>query len=176
MVQRNFVMLSSRGCTEQKRKQPLSCKSTEGQMSSAKNGRIFDASIIHCRIDLLAYWFTVVSSISVKNAELPMSNVLHVYRMTYKTYDMQEYIFVHPEERFARKPLFGIFVWLACVLSNGCKSLTSPSSGNRLARETRVSVATRNLKEVSGKYLTQRTETWYKATYRDKAAKRVKVQ
>ena len=22
---------------------------------------------------------------------------------------MQEYIFVHPEERFARKPLFGIF-------------------------------------------------------------------
>ena len=29
--------------------------------------------------------------------------------MTYKTYDMQEYIFVHPEERFARKPFFGIF-------------------------------------------------------------------
>ncbi len=52
MVQRNFVMLSSRGCTEQKRKQPLSCNSTEGQMPLAKNGRIFDASIIHCRIDL----------------------------------------------------------------------------------------------------------------------------
>ena len=109
MVQRNFVMLSSRGYTEQKRKQSLSCKSTEGQMSSAKNRRIFDASIIHCRIDLLTYWFTVVSSISVKNAELPMSNVLHVYRMTYKTYDMQEYIFVHPEERFTSKPFFGIF-------------------------------------------------------------------
>ena len=138
MVQRNFVMLSSRGCTEQKRKQPLSCKSTEGQMPSAKNGRIFDASIIHCRIDLPTYWFTVVSSISVKNAELPMSNVLHVYRMTYKTYDMQEYIFVHPEERFARKPLFGIFVWLACVLSNGCKSLTSPNSGNRIANSKGV--------------------------------------
>ena len=43
------------------------------------------------------------------------------------------------------------------MLSNGCKSLTSPSSGNRPARETRVSVVTRNLKEVSGKHLTQRT-------------------
>ena len=29
--------------------------------------------------------------------------------MTCKTYDMQEYIFVHPEERFASKPFFGIF-------------------------------------------------------------------
>ena len=38
-----------------------------------------------------------------------MSNVLHIYRMTYKTYDMQEYIFVHPEERFTSKPFFGIF-------------------------------------------------------------------
>ena len=38
-----------------------------------------------------------------------MSYVLHFYRMTYKTYDMQEYIFVHPEERFTRKPFFGIF-------------------------------------------------------------------
>jgi len=28
----------------------------------------------------------------VKNEELPMSNVLQFYRMTYKTYDMQEYI------------------------------------------------------------------------------------
>ena len=25
---------------------------------------------------------------------------------------MQEYIFVHPEERFARKPLFGIFCFI----------------------------------------------------------------
>ena len=32
-----------------------------------------------------------------------MSYVLHVYRMTYKTYDMQEYIFVHPEEWHSRK-------------------------------------------------------------------------
>ena len=38
-----------------------------------------------------------------------MSYVLHVYRMTYKMYDMQEYIFVHPEERFTGKPFFGIF-------------------------------------------------------------------
>ena len=38
-----------------------------------------------------------------------MSSVLHIYRMTYKTYDMQEYIFVHPEERFLCKPFFGIF-------------------------------------------------------------------
>ena len=29
--------------------------------------------------------------------------------MTCKTYDMQEYIFVHPEERFTSKPFFGIF-------------------------------------------------------------------
>ena len=29
--------------------------------------------------------------------------------MTCKTYDMQEYIFVHPEERFLCKPFFGIF-------------------------------------------------------------------
>ena len=38
-----------------------------------------------------------------------MSYVLYVYRMTCKTYDMQEYIFVHPEERFLCKPFFGIF-------------------------------------------------------------------
>ena len=46
-----------------------------------------------------------------------MSNVLHIYRMTYKTYDMQEYIFVHPEERFARKPLFGIFCFILSRLA-----------------------------------------------------------
>ena len=38
-----------------------------------------------------------------------MSYVLYVYRMTCKTYDIQEYIFVHPEERFLCKPFFGIF-------------------------------------------------------------------
>ena len=38
-----------------KEKQPLSCKSTEGQMPLAKNSRIFDASVIHCRIDLPTY-------------------------------------------------------------------------------------------------------------------------
>ena len=32
-----------------------------------------------------------------------MPYVLHFYRMTYKTYDMQEYIFVHPEEWHSRK-------------------------------------------------------------------------
>ena len=51
----NFVMPSSRGCTEQKRKQPLSYNSTEGQMPLAEIGCIFDASIIHCRIDLPTY-------------------------------------------------------------------------------------------------------------------------
>ena len=54
----------------------------------------------------------------MKNTELPMSNVLHIYRMTYKTYDMQEYIFVHPEERFARKPLFGIFLFHLIPIGN----------------------------------------------------------
>ena len=117
MVQRNFVMPYSRGYTEQKRKQPLYCNSMEEQMPLAKYGRFFDASVIHCRIDLPMYWFTVVSSISMKNTELPMSNVLHIYRMTYKTYDMQEYIFVHPEERFARKPLFGIFCFILSRLA-----------------------------------------------------------
>ena len=34
-----------------------------------------------------------------------MSYVLHVYRMTYKTYDMQEYIFVHPEEWYSMSPI-----------------------------------------------------------------------
>ena len=38
-----------------------------------------------------------------------MSYVLYVYRMICKTYDIQEYIFVHPEERFLCKPFFGIF-------------------------------------------------------------------
>ena len=129
----NFVMPSSRGCTEQKRKQPLSCKSTEGQMPLAKNSRIFDASVIHCRIDLPTYWFTVVSSISMKNTELPMSNVLHIYRMTYKTYDMQEYIFVHPEERFTSKPFFGIFRF---ILSRKATSTTLISNLLTLSVQT----------------------------------------
>ena len=34
-----------------------------------------------------------------------MSYVLHVYRMTYKMYDMQEYIFVHPEEWYSMSPI-----------------------------------------------------------------------
>ena len=50
-----------------------------------------------------------------------MSNVLHIYRMTYKTYDMQEYIFVHPEERFTSKPFFGIFRF---ILSRNVTSRT----------------------------------------------------
>ena len=36
-----------------------------------------------------------------------MSYVLHVYRMTYKTYGIQDYIFVHPEEWFSMPPFFG---------------------------------------------------------------------
>lgn len=55
MVQRNFVMPYSRGYTEQKRKQPLYCNSMEEQMPLAKYGRFFDASVIHCRIDLPTY-------------------------------------------------------------------------------------------------------------------------
>ena len=34
-----------------------------------------------------------------------MSYVLHVYRMTYKMYDMQEYIFVHPDEWYSMSPI-----------------------------------------------------------------------
>ena len=49
-----------------------------------------------------------------------MSYVLHIYRMTYKTYDMQEYIFVHPEEWYSMSPIlrdlfvssFGHSEWL----------------------------------------------------------------
>lgn len=37
-----------------------------------------------------------------------MSYVLHVYRMTYKTYDMQEHIFVHPEEWYSLSQFFRI--------------------------------------------------------------------
>ena len=55
MMLRNFVMPSSRGYTEQKRKQPLYCNSMEEQMPLAKYGRFFDASVIHCRIDLPTY-------------------------------------------------------------------------------------------------------------------------
>ena len=40
-----------------------------------------------------------------------MSYVLHIYRMTYKTYDMQEYIFVHPEEWYSMSPFFGIYLF-----------------------------------------------------------------
>ena len=36
-----------------------------------------------------------------------MSYVLHVYRMTYKTYGIQDCIFVHPEEWFSMPPFFG---------------------------------------------------------------------
>ena len=40
-----------------------------------------------------------------------MSYVLHVYRMTYKTYDIQEYIFVHPEEWYSMPQFFGIYLF-----------------------------------------------------------------
>ena len=40
-----------------------------------------------------------------------MSYVLHAYRMTYKTYDMQEYIFVHPEEWYSMSQFFGIYLF-----------------------------------------------------------------
>ena len=46
-----------------------------------------------------------------------------------------------------------ILVCSACVLSNGCKSPTSPDSGNRIARKTRVSIVSWNLKEGCGKHL-----------------------
>ena len=40
-----------------------------------------------------------------------MSYVLHVYRMTYKTYDIQKCIFVHPEEWYSMSPFFGIYLF-----------------------------------------------------------------
>ena len=55
LAQHNFVKLSSRDCTKQKRKQLLSCNSTERRMPFVENGRIFDASVVHCRIDLLTH-------------------------------------------------------------------------------------------------------------------------
>ena len=55
LAQHNFVMLFSRDCTKQKRKQLLSCNSTERRMPFVENGRIFDASVVHCRIDLLTH-------------------------------------------------------------------------------------------------------------------------
>ena len=45
-----------------------------------------------------------------------MSYVLHVYRMTYKTYDMQEYIFVHSEEWYSWHPFFGIYLFYPSAL------------------------------------------------------------
>ena len=38
-----------------------------------------------------------------------MSYVLHAYRMTYKTYDMQEYIFVHPLDIAKNESFLGGF-------------------------------------------------------------------
>lgn len=38
-----------------------------------------------------------------------MSYVLHFYRMTYKTYDMQEYILFIPRNDIHGKSFFGIF-------------------------------------------------------------------
>ena len=35
--------------------QLLSCNSTERRMPFVENGRIFDASVVHCRIDLLTH-------------------------------------------------------------------------------------------------------------------------
>ena len=40
-----------------------------------------------------------------------MSYVLHVYRMTYKTYDIQKCIFVHPEEWYSMSSFFGIYLF-----------------------------------------------------------------
>ena len=40
-----------------------------------------------------------------------MSYVLHVYRMTYKTYDIQKCIFVHPKEWYSMSPFFGIYLF-----------------------------------------------------------------
>lgn len=52
LAQHNFVMLSSIDCTKQKRKQLLSCNSTEGRIPFVENGCIFDASVVHCRIEM----------------------------------------------------------------------------------------------------------------------------
>mgnify|MGYP003104792371 CR=1 FL=1 len=114
MVRHNFMMPSSRDCTEQKRKQTLSCNSMEGLIPLVENGRFFDASMIRCRIDLLTYWFIIVWKCSCNLIKkYPCKEVykhicIDAIRFTFlsydnKTYDMQEYIFVHPEEWHSRK-------------------------------------------------------------------------
>ena len=40
-----------------------------------------------------------------------MSYVLHIYRMTYKTYDMQEYILFIPRNGILCPPFFGIYLF-----------------------------------------------------------------
>ena len=72
-----------------------------------------------------------------------------------KPYALASVKFMEVKNSFDFYNLFDKHVY--CL--TGVSPLTSPISGNRPAREPRVSVATRNLKEVSGKHQTQRTET-----------------
>ena len=67
-------------------------------MLLAKNGRIFDASVICGRIDLLTYRFTVVWKYScnlIKKypyKEMCKHICIDVIRFTFLSYDIQEYI------------------------------------------------------------------------------------
>ena len=61
----------------------------------AKNGRILDASVIHCRIDLLTYWFTVAWRYSFyltkkyQYKDACKHICFDVIRFTFLSYDIQ---------------------------------------------------------------------------------------
>ena len=52
-----------------------------------------------------------------------MPYVLHVDSMTYKTYDIHDYIFVHPEEWFSMPPFFGIYLFHPLDIAKTNRSL-----------------------------------------------------
>ena len=95
----------------------------------------FAASVI---CDLLMYWFTVVWKYScnlIKKypyKEMCKHICIDAIRFTFLSYDMQEYIFVHPEESYSRETYSsGFFVfhplvarkwacpWRLCASSHG---------------------------------------------------------
>ena len=78
------------------------------------------------------FWSRSIHTKKCVNIYALMSYVLHFYRMTYKTYAMLEYIFVHPEEWYSRETYSsGFFVfhplvarkwacpWRLCASSHG---------------------------------------------------------
>lgn len=52
-----------------------------------------------------------------------MSYVLHVYRMTYKTYDMQEYILFIPRNGILCPQFFGIYLFHPLDIAKTSRSL-----------------------------------------------------